>query len=448
MQATSESKEAIVARLKQKLNAGAKPAAGAGAAKGLESIPKEYYDLSVYPQQAIMQAHQALLEKLDVENNYFTQNQGTSKNTIQLADREYINFSGYNYLGLSGHPEVNQFVHETIEQYGTSASASRIVAGNLKIHDELEQAYADAIGTEACVIGVGGYIINVSTIAYLVGKDDLVIHDELSHNSLIMGCALSGAHRLSFPHNDMAALDKLLSQHRMKYKRTLIITEGVFSMDGDIADVPRLIELKEKYKALLMVDEAHSIGTLGKRGLGVVDHFNLDPKKIDVIMGTMSKAFASCGGFIAGSEVLIQQLKYFAPGLIMYSAGLSPQNTAAALASLRLMLKEPQRLEKIQANAAHFLNLLKQAGVNTGPSQDSPVVPVITGDDEKALRLVQALREGGVNVHAMLYPSVPREQVRLRFFISSTHTFAELEHTADIIIQHLAVENLTQGERK
>ena len=438
MDVTAESKEDIVARLKQKLNSGAKKPAGANAAlKGLEGIPKEYYDLSNFAEKPIMDAHQALLEKLGVENNYFSQNQGTSKNTIQLADREYINFSGYNYLGLSGHPEVNQFVKDSIDQYGTSASASRIVAGNLKIHDELEKSYAEAIGTEDCVIGVGGYIINVSTIAYLVGKDDLVIHDEYSHNSLIMGCALSGAHRLSFPHNDMDALDRLLATHRMKYKRTLIITEGVFSMDGDIADIPKLVELKEKYKALLMVDEAHSIGTIGKRGLGVVDHFNLDPNKIDVIMGTMSKAFASCGGFIAGSKVLIEQLKYFAPGLIMYSAGLSPQNTAAALASLRLMLKEPDRVQKIQANAAHFLELLKKAGVNTGPSKDSPVVPVITGDDEKALRLVQALKEGGVNVHAMLYPSVPREQVRLRFFISSTHSFEELEHTAAIITKNL-----------
>ena len=441
MEATAESKDAIVARLKQKLNAGTKKPASSPAAsalKGLDGIPEEYYDLSNFTEKPIMDAHQALLKKLDVDNNYFSQNQGTSKNTIHLADREYINFSGYNYLGLSGHPEVNEFVKQSIDQYGTSASASRIVAGNLKIHDELEQAYAEALGTEDCVIGVGGYIINVSTISYLVGKDDLVIHDEYSHNSLIMGCALSGAHRLSFPHNDMAALDKLLATHRMKYKRTLIITEGVFSMDGDIADVPKLVELKEKYKALLMVDEAHSIGTIGKRGLGVVDHFDIDPKKIDVIMGTMSKAFASCGGFIAGSHVLIEQLKYFAPGLIMYSAGLSPQNTAAALASLRLMLKEPERVQKIQDNAAHFLNLLKAGGINTGPSKDSPVVPVITGDDEKALRLVQALKEGGVNVHAMLYPSVPREQVRLRFFISSTHTFEELEKTASIILNHLS----------
>lgn len=441
MDTTAENKDAILARLKQKLNQSSQTKVNKPAqvsALSLDSIPSEYYDLTNFPEKPIMQAHQALLEKLNVDNNYFSQSQASSKNVIQLEDGEYINFSGYNYLGLSGHPEVNRYVYESIEKYGTSASASRIVAGNLKIHDELEQAYADALGTENCVIGVGGYIINVSTISYLVGKDDLVIHDEYSHNSLIMGCALSGAHRLSFPHNDMAALEKLLATHRLKYKRTLIITEGVFSMDGDIADIPSLIKLKEKYKSLLMVDEAHSIGTIGSRGLGVIDHFNIDPKKIDIVMGTMSKAFASCGGFIAGSDALIEQLKYFAPGLIMYSAGLSPQNTAAAFAALKLMLKEPERVEKIQANSAYFLGLLKEAGVNTGPSKNSPVVPVITGDDEKALRLVQALREGGVNVHAMLYPSVPREQVRLRFFISSTHSFDELEHTANIIIKHLA----------
>lgn len=441
MDTTAENKDAILARLKQKLNQSSQTKVNKPAqvsALSLDSIPSEYYDLTNFPEKPIMQAHQALLEKLNVDNNYFSQSQASSKNVIQLEDGEYINFSGYNYLGFSGHPEVNRYVYESIEKYGTSASASRIVAGNLKIHDELEQAYADALGTENCVIGVGGYIINVSTISYLVGKDDLVIHDEYSHNSLIMGCALSGAHRLSFPHNDMAALEKLLATHRLKYKRTLIITEGVFSMDGDIADIPSLIKLKEKYKSLLMVDEAHSIGTIGSRGLGVIDHFNIDPKKIDIVMGTMSKAFASCGGFIAGSDALIEQLKYFAPGLIMYSAGLSPQNTAAAFAALKLMLKEPERVEKIQANSAYFLGLLKEAGVNTGPSKNSPVVPVITGDDEKALRLVQALREGGVNVHAMLYPSVPREQVRLRFFISSTHSFDELEHTANIIIKHLA----------
>jgi 8-amino-7-oxononanoate synthase len=216
------------------------------------------------------------------------------------------------------------------------------------------------------------------------------------------------------------------------------VTEGVYSMDGDIPDITRVIRLKEVYKALLMVDEAHSLGVIGATGAGAAEYCQSTPGSIDILMGALSKTFASCGGFIAGRKELIDVLKSRAPGLVLYSAGLSPPNTAAALAALRILRQEPQRVEKLRDNGRFFLNAARQAGLDTGMSHDSAIIPVILRDSDLALQLVHRLMsEDGICVHAMLYPSVPRDMVRLRFFLSSTHTKQQLAYTVECVAAHL-----------
>ena len=208
----------------------------------------------------------------------------------------------------------------------------------------------------------------------MVGPGDLILHDALSHNSILQGAILSGARRRPFPHNDWKAADELLSQFRHEYRRVLIVIEGVYSMDGDIPNLPKFIELKKRHKALLMIDEAHSMGTIGEHGRGIGEYYDINRNDVDLWMGTLSKSFGSCGGYIAGSKALVEYLRYTAPGFV-YSVGLSPPNAAAALASIRLLLKEPQRVRQLKERSKLFLTLAKDHGMNTGMSKDSPVVP-------------------------------------------------------------------------
>jgi 7-keto-8-aminopelargonate synthetase-like enzyme/acyl-CoA synthetase (AMP-forming)/AMP-acid ligase II/acyl carrier protein len=281
---------------------------------------KPYQQFTQYAEQ---------LQQQHVSEIYFNQIEGVSKDTVQIAGEQYVNFSGYNYLGLSGDPRVNQAAIEAIEQYGTSVSASRLVAGERPLHQALEAAITQMLNTEDTITYVSGHATNVTTISSLYGPGDLIVHDELAHNSLIQGAIASGAERLIFRHNDWQNLDELLTQHRDSYAHVLIVIEGLYSMDGDIADVPKFVEIKHKHRAWLMVDEAHSAGVLGKRGNGVVEHFALPRDAIEIYMGTLSKAFASCGGYISGKQALIDFLKYRASGFV-YSVGMSPANAAAA----------------------------------------------------------------------------------------------------------------------
>jgi 8-amino-7-oxononanoate synthase len=407
-------------------------------AHSLDSLPPEVYDVSKFPEQQTIAEMGKYFEGHNLKNNYFCCHTDVSRDTVTVEGRLHLNFSGYNYLGIGGDARVADAVKAVIDQYGTSASASRIASGNTDLHEILEKELADFVGAEACVVSVGGYQTNVSTIAYLCGRNDLILHDELVHNSIIAGCILSGARRIPFPHNDYTALETLLKENRRSYRRVLIVTEGVYSMDGDIPDIARVIRLKKAYKALLMVDEAHSLGVIGATGAGVTEYCQIPHGSIDILMGTLSKTFASCGGFIAGRKELIDMLKYQAPGLVLYSAGLSPPNTAAALTALRILRQEPQRVEKLRDNARFFLDAARQAGLDTGMSHDSAIVPVILRDSDVSLQLVHRLMsEDGIYVHAMLYPSVPRDMVRLRFFLSSTHTNQQLAYTVERVAAHL-----------
>jgi 8-amino-7-oxononanoate synthase len=404
----------------------------------LDILPPDVCDISRFPEQQAIAEMGEYFEVHNLKNNYFCCHTDVSRDTVTVEGLLHLNFSGYNYLGISGDARVAAAVKAAIDQYGTSASASRIASGNTDLHEILERELAEFLGTEACVVSVGGYQTNVSTIAYLFGRNDLILHDELVHNSIITGCVLSGARRIPFPHNDYTTLEALLKENRLAYRRVLIVTEGVYSMDGDIPDIARVIRLKTAYKALLMVDEAHSLGVIGACGAGVTEYCQIPPGSIDILMGTLSKTFASCGGFIAGQKELIDMLKYLAPGLVLYSAGISPPNTAAALTALRILREEPQRVQKLRANARFFLNAARQAGLDTGMSHDSAIVPVILRDSDLSLQLVHRLMtEDGICVHAMLYPSVPKDMVRLRFFLSSTHTEQQLAYTVERIATRL-----------
>ncbi len=347
-----------------------------------------------------------------------------------------ICFSSYNYVGSSGDPEVSAAAQAAIERYGTSVSASRVVSGEKPIHGQLERRIAQFVGAEAAVCFVGGHSTNETTIGHLMNPGDLILHDELAHNSLIQGCILSGAQRRAFPHNDTTACERMLAEMRGKYRRAVIVVEGVYSMDGDYCDLPKLVEIKEKYKALLFVDEAHSIGTMGKTGRGICEYFGIPGSRVDFLMATLSKSLGSCGGYIAGKKRMIDYLKYTAPGFV-FSVGMPPSNAAAALASLERIEKHPEVVTQCIENSKLFLRLAKERGLDTGLSNETPVVPVITGNSFMALKLSRRLYARGINVQPIMYPAVEEKAARLRFFITSCHSEEQICQTVDATAQEL-----------
>lgn len=410
-----------------------------------DSIPEAWYRFEKFPDYNTLMEQEKIFKTLSMNNPYFNPHQGISDHITRIDGKDFINYSGYNYLGLSGHPEVSGAAKAAIDQYGTSVSASRIVSGEIPLHRELEQILAEIHGTEDALALVSGYSTNVAVISHLFGPYDLLIHDSLIHNSIITGCKLSGARRMTFPHNDWETLDKILTDERRAYQRILIIIEGVYSMDGDISDLPRFIELKKKHKCLLMVDEAHAAGIIGPSGFGSHDHFGIDAAEVDIWMGTLSKAFASCGGYICGSRALIENLKYNAAGAVLFSVGISPPNTAAALASVRILKREPERARRLRTRSALFLQRSKEQGLDTGLANGTGVVSIILGDSVLCLKLSQKLYEAGINVHPIMYPAVPESAARLRFFITSNLSEEEVIYTVNTLAQ--ALRQLQQKTR-
>ena len=371
-------------------------------------------------------------DRLGLSNPFFISHDGVAGATSQIDGRTFLNFSSYNYLGLSGHPRINKAAKDAIERYGTSASASRLVAGERPVQRELEEALAELHGVDDCIVFVSGHATNVSTIGYLFGPKDLVIHDALIHNSSLEGIKLSGASRRSFPHNDCAALDAILGELRRQFERVLIIVEGLYSMDGDLPDLPRLIDIKTRHKAFLMVDEAHAVGVLGRTGRGVGEHYGVPGKSVDIWMGTLSKTLAGCGGYIAGDKALVENLKYSAPGFV-YSVGIAPALAAGSLEALKVMLAEPERVARLQERGAQFLQLARQHGVDTGRSQGYAVTPAIMHGSLKATRVSNRLFELGINVQPIIYPAVEERAARLRFFVSCTHTESHIRTAVELL---------------
>ncbi|WP_158643365.1 aminotransferase class I/II-fold pyridoxal phosphate-dependent enzyme [Ketobacter alkanivorans] len=397
-----------------------------------------------YAEYALLQRiHSLYNSESSLKNPYFQPRSGTVSSVLQIAEKDYVTFSNYNYLGLSHDPRVKAAACDAIHKYGTHAGAARMVGGEIELHRDLEHALAEFSGFEAATVGVGGYSANVSAIGYLLDKRDLILHDEYMHNSAIKGAVMSGARRIAFPHNNMEALKRLLEENRSQYRKTLILVEGAYSMDGDLVDLPAVIELKNQFGAWLMIDEAHSCGTVGATGRGVCEHFNIPTSEVELIVGTLSKSFASCGGFLAGSKKLIELLHHFCPGLLLYSTGISPANTAAALAAVQLAQAEPERVTRLQNNSILFKQLAETKGLDCRTSVPGvPIVPMMI-EDEKALQLMSLLLENQFISHAVMHPVVPRDAARLRCFISADHTETQMSSMLDIIARESNTTNHT-----
>lgn len=400
-------------------------------------VPEKDYNFAKSPEYQRLQENFRMAQSTGLPIPFFNVHQGITNDRALIGGKEYVNFSSYNYIGMSGDPVVIQAVQEATARFGTSVSASRLVSGQKTIHVELERAIADFIGTDDSIVYVGGHSTNETTIGHLFGPGDMILHDTLSHNSILQGATLSGARRRPFPHNDWQACDEILTELRHEYHKVLIVVEGVYSMDGDYPDLPKFVEVKKKHKAFMMVDEAHSMGTMGLHGRGMSEYFDINPRDVDMWMGTLSKSFGSAGGYIAGSKELVEYLKFTAPGFV-YSVGLPPPSTAAALAALRLLQEEPERVAQLGHNSRLFLRLAKEAKLDTGLGNNTPVVPVITGNSQNALRLAHALFERGINVQPIMYPAVEESAARLRFFITSLHTDEQIRTTVAATSEELA----------
>lgn len=395
--------------------------------KGLTS--RSHFDN--HPALTTLRMLTAAAERFGIGNPFFKSHEGVGGHRTCINGRQYLNFSHYNYLGLNGHPEVNKAAQEAMERYGTSAGASRLVAGERPVQRQLEHALAELYGVEDCVAFVSGHATNVTTISTLFGRNDLIVHDGLIHNSVLEGIRLSGATRRAFQHNNLEALDTLLASLRPRFERVCIIVEGVYSMDGDMPDLPALTYIKRRHDAFLMVDEAHALGVIGSTGKGLAEHFGLPGTDVDIWMGTLSKTLASCGGYIAGSRSLVEILKFAAPGFV-YSVGLAPPLAAASLAALRIMQREPGRVHRLRDRARLFLNLADHSGLNVGTSQGLSVIPVILGSSRKAIMLSNQLFENGINVQPIIHPAVEEKSARLRFFLSSMHSEDDVRHVCRI----------------
>jgi 8-amino-7-oxononanoate synthase len=401
-------------------------------------------DVSGWPEYRALRARLDLLEDEGIESPFFHVHDGVTGSHASIRGRRVLNFANYNYLGLSGDPDVTRAAQDAVSRWGSSVSASRVVSGERPVHAMLERELARFVGVDDAIVYIGGHPANVSTISHLFGPEDVVLCDALAHNSAMQGAEFSGATRLTFPHNDWRALDATLVRLRARHRRALVIIEGVYSADGDVPDLERFVEVKERHDAMLMVDEAHSIGVLGATGRGIAEHAGVDPRRVDVWMGTLSKSLASCGGYIAGSDALVEYLKYTSPGFV-YSVGIPPSNAAAALAALRKLQEEPHRVAALRDRSAFFLARCREQGFDTGDSAGTPIVPVIVGDSVRAARLSSLMLRSGINVQPMVSPSVPNDRARLRFFIASTHTEQELELTVRALAS--ALRELASGDQ-
>ena len=355
--------------------AGAAAPASAECPIRYSSIPDAFTRFDRFPGYEKMLVPKAASERLGLANPFFRSHDGVAGATTLIGGREFINFSNYSYLGLAGHPAVSRAAKEAIDRYGTSASASRLVAGERPAQRKLEEALANLYEVDDCIVFVSGHATNVSTIGCLFGPKDLVIHDSLIHNSVLQGIQLSGAARRSFPHNDMAALEQILAEIRAQFERVLIVTEGLYSMDGDIPDLPALIRIKRRH---------------------------------------------------------VEHLKYAAPGFV-YSVGMAPSLAAASLEALRIMQREPERVARLRERGQQFLELMQSLGVNTGLAQGYAVIPAIIGSSLKAARLSNQFFDAGINVQPIIHPAVEEKAARLRFFLSAMHTDQHVRYTCEVM---------------
>ena len=400
------------------------------------AIPERFGQFKELPEYKHLQIQRVVADKMNILNPFFTCHETKAKGRTKIDGQEFLNFSTYDYVGLNGHPEINAAATGAMEEFGTSAGASRLVAGERPQHRKLEKSLADFYGVDDAVIFVSGHATNVSTLQTLLCARDAVYHDSLAHNSIVLGATLSGAARYSYAHNDCQALERLLQQTRVKHERAIIVTEGLFSMDGDIAQLPELVRLKRDFTCFLMVDEAHALGVLGATGRGSAEYFGIDSRDVDIWMGTLSKTLCGCGGFIAGCAELIELLKFTASGFV-YSVGMPPPMAAASCKALELMRREPERTARLQAISRFFLAEAKKRGLNTGHAEGYAVIPLIVGNSLVAGLLAAAMFSRRINVLPIIYPVVEEGMARLRFFLSSEHQEKDILIALDAVAEEL-----------
>ena len=352
-------------------------------------------------------------------------NYGPCANRINLNGKEVVNLSSNNYLGLANHPLVKKAAIEAVENYGAGAGAVRTIVGNYDLIGELEDILAEFKHEEAVMCFQSGLNCNIGVIQAIVERGDLIISDELNHASIIDGVRLSRADKAIFKHSDMEDLERILIDKHQEYNNILIITDGVFSMDGDLAKLPEIVALAEKYGALTYVDDAHGSGVLGESGRGTVDHFNLHGR-VDFIIGTLSKAIGVVGGYVASKKEAKTWLSHRARPLL-FSTALPPAATAAAIQSVKLLMSSTEFTDQLWDNANYFKEKLGKLGFDTGHSE-TPITPVIIGNEAKTMQFSKALLESGVYVSGIVFPTVPKGTGRLRVMISASHTKEDLDY--------------------
>ncbi|HEX9532712.1 MAG TPA: glycine C-acetyltransferase [bacterium] len=353
--------------------------------------------------------------------------EGAQEPLARYDGHEVINLASNNYLGLANHARLKAAARRAIDELGVGSGAVRTIAGNMAIHRELEDELARFKHTEATLLYQSGFTANAGTVAALLGKEDIIVSDELNHASIIDGARLSGAEKKIYPHKDIAAARALLAESRSA-RRLLLITDGVFSMDGDIAPLPDLLTVAEEFGAIMMVDDAHASGVLGQAGRGTVDHFNLHGR-VHVQVGTLSKAFAGQGGYVAGSRSLVDYLIHRARPLL-FSTSHPPSVAASALAAVRLVQEEPELIERLWDNTRFFKKGLTQLGWNTGASE-TPITPVMVGDERLTMDLSDRLFTAGVFALGIAFPTVPRGKARIRTIVTAGHTRTHLQRALD-----------------
>ena len=343
----------------------------------------------------------------------------------------YVSLAHYDYLGLSRHPEVLKAAHDAIDEMGSGAGASRLVGGERTTHRMLERELAEFLGVDDVLTMISGYLTNVSLINYLLGPRDLVLIDELSHNSIVMGAKSGRMECQTFAHNDFDDLEAKLKEVRGQYRHVLICVEGLYSMDGDIPDLPRLVALKEEYDSWLLVDEAHSYGVLGETGRGVTEYYGIDPKRIELSIGTLSKSFVSSGGFICANQDVIDWLRFSLPGFV-YSVGLAPATVATARAALKVLREDPGRVARLKRKSMLFRDSALAAGLDPGDSIGEAVVPLIFQDPMQTMMVSQVLLEAGVYAPPIVQVGVPKDLPRIRFFFSAEHRDQDIVRAIDV----------------
>ena len=381
----------------------------------------------------------AQLEDLRAKGTYFRlrvleDQQGP---VCRYDGREVINLASNNYLGLCNHPKLREAAVAATQRYGVGSGAVRTIAGTMRIHMELEEKIAAFKGVEACVVFQSGFTANAGTVSSILGKDDFILSDELNHASIIDGARLSRAKVKVFRHKDVAHCEQLLKEVENEPGRKLVITDGVFSMDGDIGPVDRLADLCETYGAIMMVDDAHASGVLGRQGRGSVDHFGCT-SRVDVQVGTLSKAIGSLGGYVCGSRDLIDYL-YHRARPFLFSTSHPPAVAASCMAAFDLLESEPERIERLWSNTAYFKGQLDAAGFDIGgrstPASETPITPILIGEGRKTMEFSRALFERGVMATGIAFPTVPEGKARIRCIMTSEHTREQIDQALEVLTE-------------